>query len=684
MSSSRPVADSQSEFLVESGDLLDRINARLLTLAELPPGAATPPEVLNDIFRAAHSLKGLAGMFGFPLVSGLSHKLESLLDSLRLGRLPLDRDVVDVLFDGVELLAALLEKRESDPAASAAMDELVRRVARLREGEREIDRARIFAGFTIDPALLGVLSEYEQHRVAENLTTVGRQVWEVKASFDLMTFDTGLLAALEELRALGEVIASVPDPEVLGGDSIGFKILVGTASRDDEVRTPLEASGRRAERVRSAAAQPAAATSTTDEGAGTPSGGPIAPRPAPSSGSAAGQAIRVDLPRLETMLSLAGELLLSRAEIGRLAEDLRTGQAAANVGGELWRASQLLERRLRALEELILDIRMVSLERLLERLARVVWRVAGDLGKEVELVTRGAETRLDKLMVDGLSDPLMHLIRNAIDHGIEPGTARAAAGKRAKGQIVLEARQQAGHVLISVEDDGRGIDWSSVRAKAVERGWLGASSDPSPDELVELLFRPGFSTRDVADEVSGRGVGLDVVRSDVDALHGTIRIESRRGGGTRVTLAVPLTLARVRALIVGVGDQSYALPLDAIERSLALDELTASGGAAGRGALADEPIALVDLATLLDVPPRAGTHEPRWVVVLALGRERVGVVVDAVEGQQDVVVREVGPLVSGIRGIAGAAEVGEGRTLLLLEPTVLLAEGARAARSGAP
>ncbi|MBK7975660.1 MAG: chemotaxis protein CheA [Deltaproteobacteria bacterium] len=676
MSPSRPVSDAQSEFLVESGDLVDRINARLLALAELPPGASPPPETLNEIFRAAHSLKGLAGMFGFPLVSGLSHELESLLDSLRLGRLPLDRDVVDVLFDGVDLLTTLLEKRESDPDASGAMDELTRRLARLREGEREVDRARIFVGYVLDPALLAVLSEYEQHRLGENLTAPGRAVWEVKASFDLMTFDTGLLAALEELRALGEVVASVPDPEVIGGDSIGFKILVGTALDEPEARARLGASGRRAERVRptmlggAPSAPPPEAAASVDRAPAAPAS-PVAPRAA--AGSAAGQAIRVDLPRLDAMLSLASELLLSRAEIGRLAEDLRTGQAAANVGGELWRASQLLERRLRSLEELILDIRMVSLERLFERLGRVVWRVAGDLRKDVELVSRGAETRLDKLIVDGLADPLMHLIRNSIDHGLEPGEERAGAGKRAKGQIVLEARQQGGHVLISVEDDGRGIDWTSVRAKAAERGWLGAAAEPGPDELVELLFRPGFSTRDVADEVSGRGVGLDVVRSDVDALHGTVRVDSRRGAGTRVTLTVPMTLARVRALIVGVGDQSYALPLDAIERSVALDDL---------GALGDEPPALVDLATLLDVPARASGDEPRWVVVLALGRERVGVVVDAVEGQQDVVVREVGPLVSGIRGIAGAAEVGEGRTLLLLEPTVLLAEGARAARPG--
>ncbi|MFN7952549.1 MAG: chemotaxis protein CheA [bacterium] len=681
----KSATDSQGEFLVEAGDLLERINAKLLTLGALPPGQAAPPDVLNDIFRAAHSLKGLAGMFGFPAVAGVSHKLESLLDSLRFGRLPIDRDLLDVLFDGVELLASLLEKRERDPHAGAAADELERRIARLREGERDIDRAAIFARFAVDPALTGVLSEYEQHRLAENLTASERGVWLVAVGFDLMTFDTGLLATLESLRGVGEVIASVPDTELMGGDRIGFKILVGARLRDDEAMASLGAEGRSVTRVRAPATAPAAEPPAV--------AAPVAPRapegdpPASETkadeprGGGEREAIRVDLPRLDTMLNLAGELLLSRAEIGRLAEDARTGQISARLGEELWRASQLLERRLRTLEELILDIRMVALDRLFERLARSVRRIARDLGKDVELATSGADTRLDKRVVEGLADPLMHLIRNAIDHGLETGEQRVAAGKGGTGRIRLDARQQGGHVLVSVEDDGRGVDWDAVRATAVRRGWLAADAQPGADELVELLCRPGFSTRAVADEVSGRGVGLDVVRNQIDALHGTIRFDTERNVGTRVTLTVPLTMARVRALIVTVADQSYALPLDAVERSV---ELTPEGEPprSEREHPAERVTSRVDLARLLGVGGGARVTEARWLVILALGSERVGVVVDAVEGQQDVLVRDAGPLVSRMRGIAGAADVGQGRTLLLLEPTVLLEEGSRSPRPG--
>ncbi len=682
-SSRKSAADSQGEFLVEAGDLLDRINAKLLSLAALETGQTAAPDVLNDIFRAAHSLKGLAGMFGFPVVASVSHELESLLDSLRFGRLSLARDVLDVLFDGVELLTSLLAQRESGSGASANVADLERRIATLRKAERDIDRSAIFARHAIDSELIGVLSEYEQHRLAENLTAVDRGVWQVAVSFDLMTFDTGLLETLESLRRVGEVVASVPDTEAMGGDRIGFKILVGARLGEGEAETVLAGEGRKITRLRTPAPPPVAAApvaEATNSAAEDVRRGSVS-KAEESRGAGEPEAIRVDLPRLDTMLHLAGELLLSRSEVGRIAEDARTGTISRQLGDELWRASQLLERRLRTLEELILDIRMVALDRLFERLARTVRRVARDLSKEVELVTAGADTRLDKRVVEGLADPLMHLIRNAIDHGLETPQRRTAVGKKATGCVRLAARQQGGHVLVTVEDDGRGVDWDAVRSTAVRRGWLAADAQPTNDELVDLLCRPGFSTREVADEVSGRGVGLDVVRSQIEALHGTIRLDTDLNVGTRVTLTVPLTMARVRALIVAVGEQSYALPLDAVERSV---ELTSEDGppSAG-GADAKDPVtSRVDLARLLGVAARSRETDTRWLVILGLGSERVGVVVDAVEGQQDVLVRDAGPLVSRMRGIAGAAEVGQGRTLLLLEPTVLLEEGMRAERPG--
>ena len=378
-------------------------------------------------------------------------------------------------------------------------------------------------------------------------------------------------------------------------------------------------------------------------------------------------------------MNFAGELLLSRAQIARMAEELRLGEARPSLATDLWRASRVLERRLRGLEALIMDIRMVPLERQFEKLARIVRRVSRDIGKDIRFVTRGGETKLDKVIVEDLADPLMHIIRNSIDHGIESPDDRSANGKEAVGTISLSAEQKGNHVILSVQDDGAGIDPDRVLASATDKGLVEPGTRLSRPEILDLLFAPGFSTRDEASELSGRGVGMDVVKQNLGDLQGTVQIETELGQGTRIVLVLPMTLAMIQVLVVGDGGRSYAIPLNSIEENFGLDE-SLIHRVEGREVveLRGETLPVVRLGTVFareERPHRPVGDVPGWIVVIGIGPERAALIVDTLEGQQDVVTKDIGPLLRGLRGVAGAADLGGGETILVLDVIALVEKG---------
>jgi two-component system chemotaxis sensor kinase CheA len=390
------------------------------------------------------------------------------------------------------------------------------------------------------------------------------------------------------------------------------------------------------------------------------------------------QTVRVDIRKLDRLMNIVGELVLAKATLQRLSDSLRADRKVdpQELSTDLQRETRVLERKLDELQKGILEVRMVPLEQVFDKLARMVRKIARESAKEIDLRVVGGDVELDKLIVEDLSDPLMHIIRNSVDHGIEPPEERVKAGKPRRGTVSLAARQKGNHVVIEVADDGAGIDEDAVRQVAVERGLTTAQAahDLPRRDVLNFVFVPGFSTSPKVTELSGRGVGLDVVKTNIANLSGIIDLQTRRGQGTTFSLTLPVTLAIIRALVVGVAGRTYAVPLNSViellavpireVRTIEMREVVDVRGTT---------LPLVRLARLFKLG-EGRMPESLFVVVVGLAQERLGIAVDELVGQQDVVVKPLGTLLAGIKGIAGATDLGHRRTVLVLDVGAIIEE----------
>ncbi|HVO30161.1 MAG TPA: chemotaxis protein CheA, partial [bacterium] len=398
------------------------------------------------------------------------------------------------------------------------------------------------------------------------------------------------------------------------------------------------------------------------------------PEVIPGAGAAVGAAtLRVNLERIESLMNLVGELVTTKNAINQIAEKMKAETGFKGTTLEVFKAKRVLERRLDELQKGIMQVRMLPLEQLFSKLTRVVRNLSRENGKDVELVIEGAETELDKVMIDELSDPLIHIVRNAVDHGIEPLDVRLAKGKPGKGTIRIHAFPKGNHVAIEIADDGGGLDAERIRQKAIEKRLLSPEAQPSQEELFDLIYAPGFSTKEEVSEVSGRGVGMDVVRNNIMKLNGIIDTQSERWVGTRFTITLPLTLATMKALVVGVYGQTYAIPLASVL------ECVTTKSSALRTVESREMLPLRETTLPLirldrffslraadDVEP---DEEDRrlHVVVVGLAQYRIGLVVDTLGAQQDVVVKPLGAPLTRVPGIMGATNLGNNRAVLVLD-----------------
>jgi two-component system chemotaxis sensor kinase CheA len=389
------------------------------------------------------------------------------------------------------------------------------------------------------------------------------------------------------------------------------------------------------------------------------------------------QTVRVDIRKLDHLMNIVGELAIVRGALSRMAERLRN-DGQRQLSAELLRLHRNFDRRLTEMQDGILEVRMVPLGQVFERLARVVRQISRELNKEIRLVITGAETEIDKLIVEELSDPLMHMIRNAIDHGIESADRRSEVGKPAAGTIALNAYQKGNHVMIEVEDDGRGIDEAAIVDKAVSLGKIERSEvgELAREEVLGLIFLPGLSTRSSVDDVSGRGVGMDIVKTNISKLGGVIDVHSEPGIGTKMTITLPITLAIVSALIVRAEAQVFALPLASVSEALSLDEASVRV-LDGREVvtLRGSTLPICRLTRLLSLERDPDNAQRQgFVVVVALGSRRLGLVVDHLFGQQDIVIKPLGRSLRSVRGFAGATELGDQRVGLVLDAAALIEE----------
>lgn len=678
MTSSRAIKD----FLGEAEEIIEKLNLDLVHLSECGDSGECDPELLNGIFRGAHSLKGLAGMFSFDDISELGHRLENLLDSLRLGKIGISPALVELLFDGLELLTRLVYGKGEDVAFTLDTSPLTRRLDAFLKGEGE---AKSAGQGVIDPEILSVLTEYEEHRLLDNIKK-NRTMLRVRASFSLSSFDQDLAEISDLLKNHGEIISTLPSAGDLA-DHISFQILFGTGKSLQEIADLLIRDGLSVELLLGEA--PLSPKKTVqpvqlaeEERDSEPDGevSPAANAPIQdgvSSMRSVSHTVRVDIEKLDDLMNIVGELVLAKGAITEIFERLKL-EGNGERGRELQKATRNLERRLEELQKGVMEVRMVPIGQLFEKMTRIVRRVASEHGKKVSLDIRGGDTELDKLIMESLSDPLMHIIRNAIDHGIESAGDRLAAGKQEKGTICLWASQKGNHVVIEVRDDGRGIDLAKVRRIAVKRGLIGESTELTREDMLDLIFLPGFSTSEKVSDLSGRGVGMDVVKTNIGELSGMIDIDSRVGEGTLISITLPITLAIIKALIIRVCGQTYAIPVTSVMETLMI-EPSAIRTVERREVLelrqATLPLLRLGEIFQLPLPPNKGSR--CFVTVVGMADKKLGIVVDELLGQQDVVIKSIGKSLSFIKGIAGAADLGNQKTILVLDVGGLMSEAVR-------
>jgi two-component system, chemotaxis family, sensor kinase CheA len=644
-------------FLAECREHLNALNLAIVRIEEQPDDAAT----VDAIFRIAHSLKGMSATMGFAGMAALTHEMEDVFELLRRRTTSLERAAVDVLLECLDTLSATVDGIEDDGVERIAPDVLIARLqslVRARTSDQEISRRGGEAATSTPAPVAGVMA-------------AGQAVLHARATLHDDTLMPAVRAYMVIAAAgdLGTIVASAPEAEDI--EAFDGRLV------DVWVAAEVEAEALRA----ALAAVPDVAAVEVGEGAGAAEPPEVLTEPeaerlvsvAPVGLDIARAAstVRVDAERLDQLMHLMGELVVKRTQVEALAAD-------AAVPG-LKQAMQELTQCSQALQAIVMEVRMIPVEAVFMRLPRLIRDLSGQLGKQVELELVGQDTELDRTVVDALGDPLVHLVRNAIDHGLEPPDEREAAGKPPAGTLRISARHAGGNVVISVSDDGRGVEPAAVAASALRRGLIGRDQADAMDaaRAIDLLFAAGFSTREATSDISGRGVGLDAVRAKVRELGGEVLMTSEPGQGTTAQIRLPLTLAIMPALLVVAGGRTYAIALDRIDRTVLLDEHPIRSAAGQRMlVIGDAVIPLVDAATALG----HRTGEECEFAVIVHGHDRnVALAVSELIGQRELVTRPLPPDVAALAPVSGAAVLSDGDIALLVDCDALTNEAPAAA-----
>ena len=646
-------------FLTESQDNLSAINHALLELERTP----TAREPVGALFRAVHTVKGMSATMGYAVVAEVSHEMETLLDLVRRGDREVNTALMDTLFAAADTLEHAIEA-----SVSGGGDEFDARatIALLKAAAI----APPSAGAPSAPPARGTKSKKKKvvPAVAAPAPAPAKGgAVTVHVSLETGTPMPGVRAylAIEKARTLGTVLETTPDAAGMEHEDFDgtFRIELETEANDTDIAQTVHAAGYvgtvRVERV---------GASTNGNGAHKPNGNG-------ANGISGGQAselaptrqhrhIRIDLHRLDTLMNLIGELVITRGRLQQLAVTINEPALTETV--------TQTSRLIADMQDGIMTSRMVPVWQVFDRFPRVVRDAARALGKQVDFVVEGQEIELDRSLLDEIGDPIIHLLRNAIDHGLETPDERTKAGKPPTGRLQLIAARDRSAVVIRVTDDGKGIDRDRVLARAQEMGLVEAGkNDLGDDEIVKLIGRPGFSTAKQVTDISGRGVGIDAVHTRVRALGGTVDIKSTKGKGTSITVRLPVTLAIVRALLAKVGDETYAIPMTHVNETAHL-ELGTIRQVRGRDVLVlrNDVLPLLHLRDLVGLPRRdAGGGQ---VVVLEVADRRAGMVVDELTGQQEIVIKPFDAAKDGLSVFSGATILGDGVPALILDVSSLL------------
>jgi two-component system, chemotaxis family, sensor kinase CheA len=658
----------KQSFREEAREILTALESALLELNDKHGN----PEVVSRVFRGLHTIKGSGSMFGFERMAAFTHDLETAFDLVRSGKLAVGAELIDLTLAALDQISAMLEEDfGGEPADGAVCDNILEGVRRLAGIDKNASR-----------------EAHHEPRADGSAVPAGPvKSWRIRFAPgpDLMRYGANPLLLLRELGLLGGLslrasLEAVPPLAELDPERcyIAWEIVLATAAGRDALRDVFIF----VEDTCELSIQPdAESAAQTAEPASAGEVGAIERGLAEKRSRSAGRraydkpdnatSLRVPAAKLDQFVNQVGELVTVQARLNEIAGRLEDPEVTA--------VAEEIERLTSALRESSMNIRMMPVRATFEKFRRLVHDLARELHKDVELTIEGADTELDKTVIEQLGDPLMHLIRNSMDHGIEPAADRAAQGKPPTASIHLAARHSGASVLISVTDDGRGIDAEAVRERAIEKGLVARDSALAEAEIFKLIFRPGFSTARQVTDVSGRGVGMDVVHQRVESLRGTIEVASRPGWGTSVTMRMPLTMAIIDGLLVGVGDACFVLPmastLECIE--LTRDDIARANGkhiANVRGEL----VPYVRLREHFNMTSRGPDIEQ--IMLVESGEGRVGFVVDRVMGNCQTVIKSLGRFYREVQMVSGATILGNGTVALILDPERLVQDALRAER----
>lgn len=575
------------EFLVESNDHLDNVESKILELEENPEDV----DIINSIFRPIHSMKGSAGFLGLKDIGKASHELETLLDEARKAKIKITPEIIEILYEGVDILKKLREtivkKVDNKDAVTDMVDyqPLLSKISAILEHNQDTTQSN-------------------QSKDAQDYTLKEKHIGEILVETGDISKDQLEMALQEQGKRLGEILVEkgITTPE--------------------KVNTALK--------VQSVVGKPSSET------------------------------VKVDTQKLDNLVNLVGELVIANALIS---------EALGNTGNGTNKNLSHLNKIVKDIQDQVMCMRMVPLKSTFQKMARLVRDVSAKVGKKVRLEISGEDTELDKTVIDEIGDPLVHIIRNSIDHGIEPQEERIAKGKPADGLVRLNAFHRAGNIVIEIEDDGKGLCKERILKKAIEKGLVEENATLSDQQIYNLIFAAGFSTAEKVTDVSGRGVGMDVVKKNVERLRGKVELSTVEGKGTNISIKLPLTMAIIDGMIVQVGPEKYIVPMLSIEESIRPKKEDIST-VQQRGELINvrgNLLPMVRLHNLYNVQPKKTNPWEALILVVEGEGQRCGILVDDLLGQQQIVIKSLGEQFRNIRGISGSAILGDGRIGLILD-----------------
>lgn len=656
-------------FIEESKDNLQSLNDNLLKLEQNPDDL----DILNEIFRIAHTLKGMSGTMGYTKIQNLTHHAENVLSEIRNGEIKVTTELVDILFSSMDALENYIDEITTNGSeGNEEHNDIINALNGILDNEevKNIEKTNITndASKFQDNGDKIFLPDAQQNVIREAMGQ-GLNIFSINIhlSQTCVLKSARAFIIFRELESIGEIIHCVPTVENIEDEKFEYDFTVVIVTK--ELKTTVEDILMNISEVEQINISLVSSQDIQEKNEQDESTEHEEEKDAKQNinRQKAGKTVRVDIDRLDSLMNLVSELIIVKTQLEGI-----VGEEADEVS--YTESVEYLERITTSLHDAVMKVRMVPVEIVFNRFPRMIRDVSRKLGKDIQLVMSGEETELDRTVIDEIGDPLIHLLRNAADHGLETTDERIKLGKPKQGTITLQAYQDGNNVVIEVDDDGKGIDINKIRKSAIAKGVIDSAlaANMSEQEIVDLLFEPSFSTSEKITDVSGRGVGLDVVKSKITALGGHIEVKTELGKGSKFIVRLPLTLAIIQALMVQLGEEKYAIPLNTIQN---IEDIKVSDIQYVQKQeiilLRNEVIPIVRLHNLLGIDD-TNQSDTLMVVIVKKGDKQVGFVIDSLIGQQEIVIKSLGKYLSGLKMIAGATILGNGEVALILDINTLI------------